>query len=137
MALHRGFRYVLTILIVTTWRIAWFRLFLIIVNIAISHNYHYRYNLAANALKIQIPTKPPITKKTKKTSVLAAKQESANTLQQKTSECFKSIVSIQDSLVEIEMKIMNTTKAIKQRKDYMKTQNMSISESTRLKSAKR
>jgi len=58
-------------------------------------------------------------------------------LQQKTSDYFKNIVLVQDSLVEIDMKIQNTTKAIKQRTDYMKAKSMSTTESLRLQSEKR
>ena len=68
---------------------------------------------------------------------MAKPQDSVVILQQKTSTYFKSIVACQDKLVEIDMKIQNTTKAIKQRKDYMKSQNMSTTESLRMQAGKR
>jgi len=73
----------------------------------------------------------------KRNSRGAKPQDSMMALQQKTSNYFKNIVASQDSLVEMDMKIQNTTKAIKQRKDYMKAQSMSTTESLRMQSDKR
>jgi hypothetical protein len=98
---------------------------------------YHAYNDFSKSCTLPFFWSPQPPASAKRNSRGAKPQDSMMALQQKTSNYFKNIVASQDSLVEMDMKIQNTTKAIKQRKDYMKAQSMSTTESLRMQSDKR